>query len=57
MLFTLSTEHEEVESIPEKQLSPAVPVHRGLGLATLHISQHSSQKLHFVIDKKVVSFM
>lgn len=38
MFFTLSTVREEVESIPEKQLSPAVPVHRGLGLATLHIS-------------------
>lgn len=29
MLFTLSTECEEVESIPEKQISQAVPVHRG----------------------------
>lgn len=38
MLFTLSTEHEEVESIPEKQLSQAVPVHRGLEVAALHIS-------------------
>lgn len=38
MFFTLSTEREEVESIPEKQLSQAVPVHRALGLATLPFS-------------------